>query len=160
MCIIIYMLNTQILISNIADIKIILPLLLMVSLLHYIFKKKKSAYIIAISSISASFIAFILKKIFYIPRPSNSLIIETGSRFPSGHATINMVLIGLIIYFTFKHIKNKPIKYIISIISIFWFIIISYSRLYLGVHYIIDIIVGGIIGIISIVIALKFIKKL
>ncbi len=84
------------------------------------------------------------------PRPNNPLspVYETifstrsskGYGFPSCHAANVVALVtiyGL-------YIRNKALGFCL----LFWALIISYSRIYLGMHYPADIVVGWIIGII------------
>lgn len=59
--------------------------------------------------------------------------------FPSGHAT-NSICFALL---SSLILKNKTY----SILIICWSIIVSYSRVYVGVHYPLDILCGAIIGI-------------
>lgn len=83
----------------------------------------------------------IFKNIFKSPRPDEKIVeaiyVESGGGygFPSGHSQNSTVLwIGL--YLTFK--KNY-----LMIISIILIILISISRLYLGLHFLFDVI-GGV----------------
>ena len=78
--------------------------------------------------------------------------------FPSGHATFAAVIMTLTIHYSHKYIKNKIFRYITYFIAVCWFILVSYSRLYLQVHFLIDIIVGGFIGIISTIVILNTFK--
>jgi undecaprenyl-diphosphatase len=88
------------------------------------------------------------------------LVIETDPRFPSGHATMAAVVMTLIISYSNKHIKNNYLKYFLWILAIGWFMLVSYSRLYLHVHYPIDIIAGGLIGILSTMVVSKIFNHL
>lgn len=73
--------------------------------------------------------------------------------FVSGHATISFALA----YFLYKFLKfnNR-----ILIFSLFlWAALISYSRIYLGVHYPGDVIGGAFLGLILAWIIVRFYKK-
>jgi len=60
--------------------------------------------------------------------------------FVSGHAANSMAIISfLILYFRSMH---KFIKYGL----VFWVLLVSYSRIYLGKHYILDVLCGIILG--------------
>jgi undecaprenyl-diphosphatase len=61
--------------------------------------------------------------------------------FYSGHASSTMSL-ATFIFFLF----NKQWKWIV-IATVIWAIIVTYSRVYLGVHYLGDILAGSIVGI-------------
>ena len=90
-----------------------------------------------------------LKEFLQDPRPDNIFNIDPWLQgmdasygFPSGHAQLAVVIWG----FLFLRTQNNFLK------SIFLFLIItiSLSRLYLGVHDLMDIIGGLLIGVISI----------
>jgi membrane-associated phospholipid phosphatase len=96
-------------------------------------------YILALSSMCS----FALKMFFALPRPfqldpSLGVITVEGYGFPSGGAQTAVLLGGLIIY-TFK----KKWAWIVGLNYFFW---ISLSRLYLGVHFPMDVVGGWVVG--------------
>ena len=89
-----------------------------------------------------------LKNIVERPRPIGyRLIDETGYSFPSGHSMISAAFYGLIIYFIWKNVKNKKLKYISCALLGLLIAFIGISRIYLGVHYASDVLGGFIISI-------------
>jgi undecaprenyl-diphosphatase len=77
--------------------------------------------------------------------------------FPSGHSgNIFALATALGLNWKFK-IKNKPIKLAWLLIPLA--LIIGFSRIYIGVHYPFDVVVGAIIGIIAGLIAIKLINS-
>ena len=90
----------------------------------------------------------LIRGIFERLRPNNdtrinhvlrTLITPQSYSFTSGHATTSMAF-SIFIFFLFKE-KYKYIKYIFIFPLVF-----AYSRLYLGVHFPIDIITGATVG--------------
>lgn len=95
---------------------------------------------------------------FYESRPfitfnfSPKVLVEADSSFPSRHATISAVFA-----FAFTFLKSKWSLLFLPIML--W---IGFSRIYVGVHYPLDILGGFIVAIISLALALiikKFLEK-
>jgi undecaprenyl-diphosphatase len=112
-------------------------LIFLVTLL--LWEKGKQNYIpvLIISFTVSMFLTYILKGIIPRSRPGiNPLEIKQDNSFPSGHATAAFTGVPIInkIFPFFKH---------------FWIvlaILIAFSRLYLGVHYLSDIVAGSLLG--------------
>ena len=102
----------------------------------------------------------ILKRIFKRTRPLGYRLIKaTGYSFPSGHAMVSMAFYGLLIYIIYHLIDNKIIRNILITINIIIILLIGISRVYLGVHYLSDVIVGYSVSIIYLLLLTKIIKK-
>ena len=69
--------------------------------------------------------------------------------FPSGHATYAFMFATL---FAFFDKKRRYIYYLIAIL-------IAYSRIYIGVHYLSDIIAGGLLGFTISTVILNFVNR-
>ena len=129
-------------------------------LLLIFIKNKKVALTIPINLLIITSINQILKLIFQRPRPLGYRLLEIGEySFPSGHAMTSMALYGLLIYLAYKLVKNKNLKVLFITISIFMIIIIGISRIYLGVHYFSDVLVGWSLSIIYLIIYINILKK-
>lgn len=126
-----------------------------------LYKKKfiQDFYIVLAASTLAMATTYLLKYLLRIPRPDAMLTQAHDYRFPSGHATMAAVIMSLGIYYTYTHIHDKHLRIFFYIAAIGWYVLISYSRLYLGVHIPIDIIVGGVIGTVSAMVVVKSVGK-
>ena len=99
----------------------------------------------------------ILKISFHTPRPYwiDEKIIEYSSEssfgFPSGHALISSATYGRI----GAGIKNRYAKYFLFLIIL----LIGLSRIYLGVHFLGDVLGGWIIGSLILLIGISFEKR-
>ena len=72
---------------------------------------------------------------------------------------ISMAFYGFLIYLIYKNIKNKYLKTTLIIILSLLIIAIGISRIYLGVHYVSDVIGGFLISISYLIVYIKLIKK-
>lgn len=122
--------------------------ILIVILLVFLVNRKVS-YICLGASIIQVLLNMTIKAIVRRPRPNVDVFIrETNYSFPSGHAMAITCLYGLLIYYLYKS-KIKYRKLLITV-CIFIIVLVSLSRVYLGVHYFSDII-GGILLSLSLV---------
>lgn len=89
-----------------------------------------------------------IKLIFKRPRPDAALrlVEETGYSFPSAHAMIAFAFYGLFIYLAIKHLRGYGTKIVASLYFAFVIFITGYSRNYLAVHYITDVLAGYLLG--------------
>ena len=91
---------------------------------------------------------FLLKNLFERPRPNIlRLVEENGYSFPSGHAMASAAFYGLLIIFFFKNIKDKKKRNVICIILSMLILFIDISRIYVGVHYVSDVLAGTCLSI-------------
>jgi undecaprenyl-diphosphatase len=153
------MLDFYIFISNIADVKPMFIFITLISTFFYFTNKKYLSFLLISSALLSIAITTGLKLLFKIPRPENALIYMNDFRFPSGHATMAATISGFFIYIIYKSKIDNKIKVLLYAVSFFWFCLVSYSRLYLQVHYIIDVMVGGIIGYFTIYFLIKHLNK-
>ena len=124
-----------------------LPIILLIFLLGF-FSGPRGKITLAVLIISLSFTdaicAQILKPFFERIRPSHlnleevNLLISKGGKWsmPSNHAA-NMFSLATVLSYFYK--KYKPLLFLLAIL-------ISFSRVYVGVHFPGDVIVGGFIG--------------
>ena len=112
-----------------------------VALIYMARKDKRTAWNFALSVITSCILNYILKILFHVPRPTNAPIeILPDYSFPSGHVMNNLVLYGGFALF----LKNKYFW----IFTTMWLLLIGVSRVYLGVHTIVDVLGGYAIGLI------------
>ncbi len=128
----------------------------------FIFSKTRIKFAIPLSiTIIVSAISNIfLKEIFARERPDIlRLVNESSYSFPSGHAMTNSALYMMAILLVNVYIRNNKFKIPLIILFTIIPIIIGISRVYLGVHYIGDVIGGFLLGITVSIIAYAYWKK-
>lgn len=105
-------------------------------------KEKRSAILVSII-VTVAVISTGLKAVIARPRPEGVAVLETQESsysMPSGHAAIGGAMLG---YFE-KKFFGKLLS--INVLLLALIILIAVSRVYLGVHYLSDVIVGLLLG--------------
>ena len=134
--------------------------LVILAILSFVIIKNKKIGLAIIGNLGISaFLNYILKIILQRPRPTGyRLIEETGYSFPSGHSMASMAFYGFFIYLVYKNVKNKYAKWgLITVLSLL-IILIGLSRVYLGVHYLSDVLGGFLVTISYLIIYIQLIK--
>lgn len=127
----------------------------------FIFRNKRINISIVVNLITGTLLNNILKLIFMRPRPEiNALVEETTYCFPSGHSMVSMIFYGYLIYLIYHLCDNKIIKWIFILILSILIIIIGFSRVYLGVHYVSDVIGAFTFGIAYLILYTEITKKM
>lgn len=130
-----------------------------------VFARKNLSKIILCSGVVISALASVVAKyIFRRERPSGiALIHETGFSFPSAHSMLSMVFYGILIVLILRSSRFKLWQKIaFSCVLELLIVLVGLSRVYLGVHFITDVLAGWIIGFIFIVLTIiifDFIQK-
>ncbi len=122
----------------------------------FFYKKHLRRYIATlwVTIISAEIITFALKLFVARPRPLDGLLTENDFSFPSGHATIAMAFFGVLIYVVSTNIESFRGRQVFIFIAVTLILLIGLSRLYLGVHYLSDILTGYLVGFLSILLGM------
>ncbi len=94
------------------------------------------------------------KLVIHRPRPSVALYVEPTYSFPSGHASIAAALYGFLVYILFRNPGRMRFKIISLICGILAVLLIGLSRLYLGVHFLSDVLGGYLEGILWLIIGI------
>ena len=103
----------------------------------------------------------VIKLIFARSRPDvNPLMVESTYSFPSGHSMMSMILYGYLIYLIYNNFKSKKYKWLLICILSILILCIGFSRIYLGVHYVSDVIGGFVLGIAYLILYIDISKKI
>ncbi len=128
-------------------------------LLLWLHKKNTHLFQFMFAMGTGAIVIFLLKYGLKVPRPSHALIQETGYSFASGHAAISAIFFVLIGYMYKNHIANTFIKYTFLTLCVAMVILVSTSRVYLGVHYFTDVLAGVAIGAIISAISIIYFNR-
>ena len=97
---------------------------------------------------------YIVKFIVQRARPNViHLVAVSGYSFPSSHATTSFIVYGMLAYLLWK--KNKVLAYIVGALPF----LIGISRIYVGAHYVSDVLGGYLVGYIFVSFAITWFKN-
>lgn len=140
----------------------IIPLTMIIAGIFYYISRKWQVFLWIVFTILVGVgpVVDLIKHIIQRTRPSylTHLVDQGGYSFPSGHATGAVLAWGTLAFLTWYYFKDKYPKmmpYSIGF-TIFMVFAISASRLYLGVHYLSDIIAGWSIGATWLILCLNY----
>ncbi|MBF9255302.1 phosphatase PAP2 family protein [Pontibacter sp. 172403-2] len=92
-------------------------------------------------------------------RPANVAYYEVEHfSFPSGHATTALAQYGLIAYFLYRHYRKRRQRQLILGAAIILILIVGFSRIYLGVHYLSDVLAGFLLGILWLLVGISLME--
>ena len=132
--------------------------LIVISILLFFFiKNKKVPLSIIINLVTVFFTSQLFKFIFRRSRPNGVFLADaTGYSYPSGHTMVSFAFYIYLLYLLCKRINNKLVKILLTIFTTFLLLLIAFSRIYLGVHYLSDIIGGVLLGTTYIILFIRF----
>ena len=84
----------------------------------------------------------VLKLSFQRPRPDVGFVSLDTYSFPSGHAMISTAAYGALAYLAWRHLRTRPGRLAVAGGTVVLVALICFSRLYLGVHYLSDVLAG------------------
>lgn len=117
-----------------------------VSIILIAIKKFRSAIYLNCSMILTTLINETIKRIIARPRPEYSLFLEKGYSFASGHSAASACFFTCVFLILKPHFSEEKYLRIAAAICTFFTGYIGYTRLFFGVHYFSDVIVGFFLG--------------
>lgn len=146
-------------ISWLGEWTIIVPLALIIVALFWIKQKKDFIWPFLTAVFGGEITGQILKMLVHRPRPLGGIDPESTFSFPSGHAIIAVTFYGFLTYYFWQKSKSQAQKYFIAALGIILILLIGFSRLYLGVHYLSDVLAGYVVGLIWLWVGIYLDKK-
>jgi undecaprenyl-diphosphatase len=104
----------------------------------------REAKLFAITMIGASLLNVTLKLAFkrVRPEPFFGLLAPESYSFPSGHSLASFCFYGALAAILSGRIQRRRVRLALWVLAVTMFLLIGFSRIYLGVHYTTDVIAG------------------
>lgn len=109
-----------------------------------------NALIFVVSMCVAAASVVLLKEIFQVSRPPTHTVELDSWSFPSGHATLSTAFFFALAHAYFGRLKTVLGRLFLVLGSIAGAVLVSFSRLYLGAHWTLDILAGIALGLIAV----------
>lgn len=135
--------------------------LLLVVLFFFLSRHHWYAFNILLVSLSSLLLMLLFKQLFSRKRPEAPLLFAArGKSFPSGHAMMSVCFYGFLLHLVLQSPYSGGLQIVIALAGIVLILLIGFSRVYLQVHYLSDVLAGFIIGTAWLLIALQVFNKL
>lgn len=137
-------------VSDIGSIKYALPICIGVAIFLLYKRKWIDVVLLFILFFTVRQMNYLLKELFLRERPTYDAVYQaTHYSFPSGHSMNSAAIYGFLCYLILSHfIKRENQKWLAITMTIFLIMLIGVSRIYLGVHYLTDVLAGWSAGIV------------
>jgi membrane-associated phospholipid phosphatase len=105
--------------------------------------------LLLLAAVGAEILTVGLKLGFQRERPfyADPLARESTYSFPSGHATVSLAVYGTLAFIIARHLSNARLRVAVLAAAAVLVLLIGFSRLYLGVHFLTDVIAGFALGL-------------
>jgi len=90
----------------------------------------------------AELLNLVLKLSFHRARPEVAFVHLDTYSFPSGHAMISTAAYGALAYLAWGHLRTRSRRIVLAAGTVVLLGLIGFSRIYLGVHYLSDVLAG------------------
>jgi undecaprenyl-diphosphatase len=121
----------------------------------------RRAVALMVTTVGTGLTILILKQLIHTPRPpiSYATYVENTFSFPSGHTAGALALYGLCAYMLVHAANTRRLKLFYLMIAIAMVFFIAYSRLFLGVHYLSDVLGGLIVGTVFLWVGIRILRR-
>ena len=124
----------------------VIAIILALYFLHKRFWRELAMLLVGLGG--GALIWYFLIGIFNRPRPAEQIgIVVTDPSFPSGHVITAVLAYGLLAYLLVPKMPSLFWKWVVVIAAILTMLYIGFSRLFLGGHYLTDLLAGYSLGI-------------
>ena len=127
----------------------VIEIITVILVLYFLHKRFWPEFAITLLGVGGSAVLwYVLSRYFERPRPPSQLGISVSDpSFPSGHVFISSLAYGLLAYLLIPKMPSLFWKWVVGIATLVAVLFIGYSRLFLGGHYLTDVLAGFALAI-------------
>jgi membrane-associated phospholipid phosphatase len=151
--------NIMLFITNLGGLTslLVLSAILLGFLIHK--KRWRRVEIVAVSLLGGLISDVLVKLLTHRLRPENALVVMPDYSFPSGHATMSIIVFTLIAYSLKGDIKNRLRRNLFIAGNMALALLIGFSRIYLRAHWASDVIAGFALGFLWIAVVIVLVNR-
>ncbi len=112
-------------------------------------RRRMELLLLMLAVVGTEILTLGLKLGFHRERPffADPLASESSYSFPSGHASVSLAVYGTIAFIAARQLENVRARLAVLVAAAVLILLIGISRLYLGVHFLTDVIAGFSLGL-------------
>lgn len=140
-------------------VPVVIVVLLSASALGLLWNKRRYVEALWITVLGSQLFVLLGKYFVHRVRPDGliSVYYEPSFSFPSGHAAIAVALYGFITYMLWQHVHSFKKKTTVLFVGVVFIFLLGFSRLYLGVHFLSDVIGGYLDGVMWLIVGVAIV---
>ena len=127
-----------------------LPLVVLITAFLYLKGHRIELLVMCGAALVTSGVDQIIGRLVARPRPADDLVQILreldGFSFPSGHVTYYVVFLGVLTYVSARDMPPGPVRLILHSAVLIALLAVGFSRIYLGAHWIGDVLAGYAVG--------------
>ncbi|MDB5265283.1 MAG: hypothetical protein JWN64_854 [Parcubacteria group bacterium] len=137
-----------------------LLIIAVITISYVFFAKKRYVLPFLVTALGSTASVNIIKQLIARDRPDISIAFyaEKLFSFPSGHSASSLAIFGFVAYVWVKRTHSTAVRILIVCLSVLLILAIGLSRLYLGVHYLSDVLGGYVLGILWLIIGISLVE--
>ncbi|KAA0894301.1 LssY C-terminal domain-containing protein [Oryzomonas rubra] len=140
--------------------KIVLSVALLCTVLFWLRARREFILPCLLTLAGSGLFSLLGKVAFHRQRPPGiGVYTEASFSFPSGHATIAAAFYGFIVYYLWRQAQSRNVRLNLLFGGSALILAIGFSRLYLGVHFLSDVLGGYLLGFLWLIIGICLVES-
>lgn len=143
-------------ITSIANTLTMVVLVPLTALLLWLLGRRSGAVVLLVTVVGGRLVGTAIQVLVHRARPADVALIALPNTysFPSGHALTAALYFGTLAFIALGEVRNPALRYTLVAIFSVLAVAIGLSRVYLGVHYLGDVVAGWLLGSAVVVVAI------